>query len=174
MSIFHVKYITYCNIYCDCNAGHPFITTATPSVVNARVGATLTLSCTSEGSPPDTFTWMKDGVLLMQSTAVVTVTHTDEIAVFRSDYTINKITTNDNGTYTCTVTNPFGSDTHSIDLIPGNITGELEFVVIVIRNKSLSCRLELFFHCMVNTLFPILKLLDMSDRLSDCLMFAKY
>ena len=109
---------------------HPFITTATPSIVNAHIGFTLTLSCTSEGSPPDTFTWMKDGVLITQSTAIITVTHTSDIAVFRSEYTISRVTASDNGTYTCTVSNPFGNDSYSIDVIPGNITGELQSIVI--------------------------------------------
>jgi len=85
------------------------------SMVNAINHFPLTLSCTSEGSPPDTFTWMKDGVPLTQSTNITTVTHTNTSAQFRVEYFISRINNgSDNGVYTCTVTNPIGSDNHSI------------------------------------------------------------
>ena len=86
----------------------------TLSTVNGIIGSPVTLSCTSEGSPPDTFTWMKDGVLLTLTPSITTVTYDDTAATFRSDYTINNVTADDSGTYTCTVTNPIGSDSHSI------------------------------------------------------------
>ena len=91
----------------------PLITT-TLSTVNSIIGSPVTLSCTSEGSPPDTFTWMKDGMLLTPTPSITTVTHDDTTAAFRSDYTINNVTADDSGTYTCNVTNPIGSDSHSI------------------------------------------------------------
>ena len=100
----------------------PVITTATSSIVNIVIGAPLTLYCTSEGSPPDTFTWMKDGVSVAQSSSVTTVNHNSTSAVFRSVYTISSATTSDSGTYTCTVTNPIGSDTHVITVIA--VTGK--------------------------------------------------
>ena len=37
--------------------------------------------------------------------------------MFRIDYFINSVTTSDNGTYTCTVTNPIGSDSETITVI---------------------------------------------------------
>ena len=91
------------------------------STVTVVVGFPLTLSCTSQGSPPDTFTWMKDGVSITQSTSVTTVTHTNISAVYHSDYIINSVSSSDNGTYTCTVTNPIGSDSETITVmtIPG-------------------------------------------------------
>ena len=91
----------------------PVITT-TLSTVNSVLGSPLTLSCTSEGSPPDTFTWMKDAMLLTPTPSITTVTHDDTTAIFRSDYTVNNVTTSDNGIYTCTVTNPIGSDSFNI------------------------------------------------------------
>ena len=81
------------------------------------MGSSLTLSCTSRGSPPDTFTWRKDSDPIVQSTNITTVTHDSTSAVFRADYSINSVTTNDSGTYTCTVTNPIGNDSEIITVI---------------------------------------------------------
>jgi len=102
----------------------PVITTATSSTVNIVDGAPLTLSCTSEGSPPDTFTWMKDGVPIAQSTSITRVIHTRTRAVFHTDFTISSVTASDSGTYTCTVTNPIGSNTRSINVVVASSTGE--------------------------------------------------
>ena len=84
------------------------------STVTVVVGSPLTLSCTSRGSPPDTFIWRKDSGPIVESTSITTMTHTDTSAVFRADYSINSVTTSDSGTYTCTVTNPIGSDSETI------------------------------------------------------------
>jgi len=78
------------------------------------VGSPITLSCTSRGSPPDTFTWMKDGIPITQSTSITTVTYNSTSALFRSEYMIDNVATSDSGTYTCTVTNPIGSDSETI------------------------------------------------------------
>ena len=87
------------------------------STVTVIVGSPLTLSCTSQGSPPDTFTWRKDSGPIVQSTSITTVTHTNTSAVFHTDYSMNSVTTSDSGTYTCTVTNPIGSDSETITVI---------------------------------------------------------
>ena len=92
----------------------PMIDPSSSSTVTVVVGSPLTLSCTSRGSPPDTFTWRKDGTPISPSPSVTTVSHNDSMAVFQSDYTINSVTTSDSGTYTCTVTNPIGSDSETI------------------------------------------------------------
>ena len=42
------------------------------------------------------------------------MTYNDNSAVFCADYSIDSITTSDSGTYTCTVTNPIGSDSATI------------------------------------------------------------
>ena len=86
------------------------------AAVDIVLGSNITLTCTSSGSPPDTFTWMKDGVPVTQSTDITTVTHTNTMAVFSSSYTISNVSVSDNGTYTCTVTNPIGSDNNNFTI----------------------------------------------------------
>ena len=49
---------------------------------------------------------------MMNSTNITMVNVTS--AVFRADYFIDNVTTSDSGTYTCTVTNPIGSDNETI------------------------------------------------------------
>ena len=89
------------------------------STVTLDPGSALTLSCTSQGSPPDTFTWRKDSGPMVQSTSITTVTHSNTSAVFSADYSINSVTTSDSGTYTCTVTNPIGNDSETITVNVG-------------------------------------------------------
>ena len=97
----------------------PVIDRPSSSTVTVVVGSPLTLSCTSQGSPPDTFTWRKDNGPIIESTSITTVTHTDAGAVFHVNYSINSVITSDSGTYTCTVTNPIGSDTETITVDVG-------------------------------------------------------
>ena len=92
----------------------PVIDTPLSQNILIPLNTYLILSCTSRGSPPDTFTWMKDGGSVLQSTSITTVAHNAEHAVFRADYSIGRAATSDNGTYTCTVTNPIGSDSETI------------------------------------------------------------
>ena len=88
------------------------------STVTVYTSSSLTLSCTSRGSPPDTFTWMKDdNPTVLQSTSINALNYTSTSAVFRADYSIDSVTASDNGTYTCTVTNPIGSDYSTITVI---------------------------------------------------------
>ena len=87
------------------------------STAIAYVGFPLTLSCTSRGSPPDTFTWRKDSGPIVQSTNITTVTHDSTSAVFRADYVLNNVSFSDSGRYSCTVTNPIGSDNETITVV---------------------------------------------------------
>ena len=96
----------------------PVIDTLSPSIVTVILGSPLTLSCTSRGSPPDTFTWRKNNnPTVLQSTSITAVDYTNTNAVFRANYSIDNVTTSDNGTYTCTVTNPIGSDSTTITVV---------------------------------------------------------
>ena len=91
------------------------IDTPSSSIVIILIDSSLNLSCTSQGSPPDTFTWRKDNdPTILQSTSITAVDHTSTSAVFRADYSIDNVTTSDSGTYTCIVTNPIGSDNATI------------------------------------------------------------
>ena len=89
----------------------PMIDTPLLSAVTVNVGDPLTLSCTSRGSPPDTFTWRKvNDLTVLQSTSITAEDYTSTTAVFHANYSIASVTTSDSGTYTCNVTNPIGSD----------------------------------------------------------------
>ena len=92
----------------------PMIDPPPSSTVTVVAGSRLTLSCSSRGSPPDTFTWRKDSDPILNSTSITIVTHTNTRAVFRANYSINSVTTSDSGTYTCSVSNPIGSDSETI------------------------------------------------------------
>ena len=93
----------------------PVIDTPSSSTVTVNVGDDLTLSCTSRGSPPDTFTWRKNNdPTVLQSTSITAVDYTSTSAVFRANYSIDSVTTSDSGTYTCNVTNPIRSDSTTI------------------------------------------------------------
>ena len=85
------------------------------SSISVVDGYNITLSCTSSGSPPDTFTWMKDGdPTVLQSTSITAVTHDTTSAVFSIDYIIRNFSISDIGTYTCSVANPIGNDSATI------------------------------------------------------------
>ena len=92
------------------------IDTPSSSTITIPPGFSLNLNCTSRGSPPDTFTWGKDGGSILQS-ITNQVTYNSTSAVFRADYSIDSVTTSDSGTYTCTVTNPIGSDSAMIIVV---------------------------------------------------------
>jgi len=78
------------------------------------------LSCTSRGSPPDTFTWMKDDSLIVPTPTFITVNHNSTAAVFRSEYVINSVNTSDDGRYSCIATNPIGKDRKTINVVTVN------------------------------------------------------
>ena len=96
----------------------PVIDPISPNTTTVNVGDPLTLSCTSRGSPPDTFTWRKDNdPTVLQSTSITAVDYTSTSAVFHADYSIDSVTTSNSGTYTCTLTNPMGSDSAAVTVV---------------------------------------------------------
>ena len=104
----------------------PVIDNSSSSIVKVNVGSSLTLNCTSQGSPPDTFTWRKNNdPTVLQSTSITAVDYTSTSAVFRADYSIDSVTTSDNGTYTCNVTNPIGSYNITITVLVVVFYGKL-------------------------------------------------
>ena len=109
-------YISSLNHLSSLYAAAPRINTPSSSTVTVNVGSSLTLNCTSRGSPPDTFTWRKDNGLVLQSTTTP-VTYNNNSAVYCADYSIDSVTTNDSGTYTCTVINPIGNDSATITVV---------------------------------------------------------
>ena len=108
-------YISSLNHLSSLYTAAPVIDPISPNTMTVNVGDPLTLSCTSRGSPPDTFTWRKDNnSTVLQSTNITAVDYNRTSAVFRANYSIDIVTTSDSGTYTCTVTNPIGSDSATI------------------------------------------------------------
>ena len=83
------------------------------SPVDIVLGSNIILTCYSLGSPPDTFTWMKDGIPVTQSTSINTESYTNTTAVFSTTYSISNISISDIGIYTCNITNPIGSDNYT-------------------------------------------------------------
>jgi hypothetical protein len=70
------------------------------------VGGSATLSTTASGTPPFSYVWLKNGVVLPSETV--------------SSLTINPVTLADAGTYTVSITGPNGSVTNSATLsLPG-------------------------------------------------------
>ena len=60
---------------------------------------------------------MDDDPTVLQSTSITAIEHTSTSAMFRADYRIDSATLSNNGTYTCTVTNPIGSDSANITIM---------------------------------------------------------
>ena len=113
----------------------PIIDNPSLSTVKVAVGSPLILNCTSRGSPPDTFTWRKDNdPTILQSTSITAVDHTNTSAVFRADYSIDSVTTSDSGTYTCTVTNPIGSDSTAITVLICKLLIRITCIVLCISD----------------------------------------
>ena len=111
-------YIPSHNDFSSLYTAAPVIVTTSSSTVTVTVNSSFPLSCTSQSSPPDTFTWRKDNdPTVLQSTSITAMDYTSTSAVFRADYSIDSIAMSDNGTYTCTVTNPIGSDTATITVL---------------------------------------------------------
>ena len=112
-------------------AATPVIDTPSSSTLSVTVGSSLTMSCTSRGSPPDTFTWRKDNGPVLQSTTTQ-LTYNATSAVFRAHYSIDSVTTSDSGTYACNVTNPIGSDSTTITVFLGKYIFKFIYIYIYI------------------------------------------
>ena len=115
-------YISSLNYLSCLYTAAPVIDPISPNTMTVNIGDSLTLSCASRGSPPDTFTWRKDNdPTVLQSSTINAVDHNSTRAVFRADYSIASVTTSDSGTYTCNVTNPIGNDIATITVVIGKL-----------------------------------------------------
>ena len=81
---------------------------------------------------------MKDGVAITTSTNITTISQTSTASIYRSDYMINSFSTNNIGTYTCSVKNPIGNDSHNISVFV-NTSLTSEFVTVY---SSFTCTLN--------------------------------
>ena len=109
-----LKFYTIVNHFASLYTAAPVIDPPSSPVRVAIGMSNVTLSCTSRGSPPDTFTLIKDGLPVDPPPSVATVMHTDSVAVFSINYVIPSIRDSNVGMYTCTVTNPIGTDSSAI------------------------------------------------------------
>ena len=105
----------------------PVINTPSSSTETVAIGSSLTLSCTSGGSPPDTFTWRKDNDTTVLQSTFTAVDRNN--AMFCTEYSIDSVTTSHSGMYTCTITNPIGSDNTTITVV-------VEGTLLIIHSKS--------------------------------------
>ena len=112
----------------------PTIDTPSPSHINTDAGVSVSLTCRSRGSVPDSFTWGQDGSTYGSGTTTAE-TYTSSSAVYRSTYTINRAQSYHTGTWTCTVSNLIGSDSASITLQVGKYTMLCLYVLL-----CLSCQ----------------------------------
>ena len=115
-------YISSLNHLSSLYTAAPVINPMPPNTITVNVGDPLMLSCTSQGSPPDTFTWRKDNGPVLQYTNITAVDYTSTSAAFHADYSIDRVNTTDSGTYTCNVTNPIGTASATITV---NVIGKL-------------------------------------------------
>ena len=110
-----------------------------PSNLVITINSSLTISCTSRGSPPDTFTWRKDNGSTVLFSTITTVTYNIRDAVFRADYIINNITASDSGVYTCTVSNPIGSDSETITVSAVGMCIIVIYMIISLLDLYCTC-----------------------------------
>ena len=98
----------------------------------AVVGSSLTLSCTSRRSPPNTFTWRRlNHILVLQSTSITALDYTNTSAVFRAEYTIHNITTSDSDIYDCIAENPHSSAIRGIRVdVNGNLLTTIKVIIM--------------------------------------------
>ena len=65
--------------------------------------------------------WMKDGVPISNSSNITALNYTNSSAVFSTNYAISNLSISDAGLYTCSVSNPIGSDNRTINVLKGKL-----------------------------------------------------
>ena len=78
-----------------------------PEIIETVEGTNVTLMCNVTANPkPDRIIWKKsDGILSSARSTII-----------KGNLTISNITTQDNGSYVCTATNPWGTKSSSAHL----------------------------------------------------------
>ncbi|XP_055017752.1 hemicentin-1 [Boleophthalmus pectinirostris] len=93
-----------------------------PSDVSAPLGQELTLECKANGIPPPQMSWLKDGVTLAGS-----ATRHIQMIPDGSTLTLQRLSAEDSGTYTCLAVSTSGQDSKIYTLfvlVPPSISGE--------------------------------------------------
>ncbi|XP_042142931.1 hemicentin-1-like [Ixodes scapularis] len=109
----YVLLLFFCNPTDVYGAGRPDIMPFSFSA-NSALGQKSTVSCVvSFGQGPFDFYWTQEGKEIEDSPRKHTKTVTENVAVM----TIEKVTAEDLGNYTCTVSNAAGSSSHSATLV---------------------------------------------------------
>lgn len=104
-----------------------------PSIITVMVGKGFTIQCNAEGFPTLTYTWYKNGVIIINQNLPT--------------YTIIAATTADNGTYTCDVrlaacgTNILssGSTVNVMEVPPSISTTQQDVNIVLSTDKTITC-----------------------------------
>lgn len=81
---------------------------------NIEIGEMLELTCYAQGGPGNTLQWFKDGMRLRSSQDELSIeTNVSQHASISSTLTIDSLSVNDQGNYTCVVRNAAGKESHS-------------------------------------------------------------
>ena len=84
----------------------------------AEVGQTLELFCTAQGGPSNVLQWFKDDEPLTSSQGGLTIeTNTSRHTGISSTLTIASLTADDQGDYTCEVSNAAGTASYTAVLV---------------------------------------------------------
>ncbi|RWS30283.1 cell adhesion molecule-like protein, partial [Leptotrombidium deliense] len=82
---------------------------------NVNIGQRLSITCTViKGDPPILIKWLKNGQLINEHDAFVSIHH---LADYSSTILFKSINSEHKGNYTCSATNEVGQDSYSTDLV---------------------------------------------------------
>uniref|UniRef100_A0A8C1T3D2 Immunoglobulin superfamily, member 9Ba n=1 Tax=Cyprinus carpio TaxID=7962 RepID=A0A8C1T3D2_CYPCA len=119
----------------------PMFTDTPPQYVEAREGGSITLTCTAFGNPKPVVTWLRDGDQLTSSKKY-TVTVSD------GSLTVQAITREDRGAYSCRAHSDQGEALHTTRLLvqgPPYIVSPPENITVNIsQNAQFTCQAEAY------------------------------
>ncbi|XP_038063967.1 hemicentin-1-like isoform X2 [Patiria miniata] len=105
--------------------------------LDVTIGSTITIDCQSEGLPPPTIHWLRDGTQLRSSGSNYVIDASGSL-------TLQRISVNDQGQYVCVASNIAGNSTKTIYLnvqVPPSIqeSGPIDLTVLAGDSIQLSC-----------------------------------